>query len=240
MAKKKTSSNKKQVIKGRYWSFFIYPDSAPSNWNQILTQSNLPVAVSPLHDKDVDELEGTSKKPHYHVIVVFKGPTTENNVIKNFTSKLNCPDPRVVLSVPGAYRYFWHMDNPDKFQYPDGGQLCLNGFSIYDFKEFSNSEKNNMFDTIEEIIFEHKFTELVHLVRHLKRVGLYDELYMVRRNTVYVNALIRSNKFDYESQLKELEEFINRKAQLFQQHGVLEDETINKITDLFGHVKIVE
>ena len=54
--------------KNRYWTFLIYPESAPKDWKDILQQTFLPVAISPLHDKDLNA-DGEKKKPHYHIIV---------------------------------------------------------------------------------------------------------------------------------------------------------------------------
>lgn len=226
--------------KSRYWSFLLYPDSAPDNWKQILEQSYLPISVSPLHQFDVDETTGESKKPHYHVIVCFKGPTTESNFNNMFPVPLGQPFGRSIASVVGAYRYFWHLDNPDKFQYDQGGNLDLNGFSIYDFKEFSNSEKNQLFDSVENIIFDQKFTELVSLIRYLKQYSLSDELYLVRRNTLYVNALIRSNKYNEEAELKEKEAALVKAYKEYCSYGVLNDESIKNVLDLFSSIKIID
>lgn len=56
-----------KVVKGRNWAFLVYPESLPSNWEDIITETGLPMAFSPLHDKDVNP-NGEEKKPHYHVI----------------------------------------------------------------------------------------------------------------------------------------------------------------------------
>lgn len=40
------------MIKARNFTFLIYPDSAPENWQAILTDLGRPVAISPLHDQD--------------------------------------------------------------------------------------------------------------------------------------------------------------------------------------------
>ena len=54
--------------KSRYWTFLIYPDSAPKNWYELLEELHLPTCVSPLHDRDVNP-DGEIKKPHYHVMI---------------------------------------------------------------------------------------------------------------------------------------------------------------------------
>lgn len=63
MANNLTDKDKKVKIRKRNWAFVAYPESLPKNWQEILTQTGLPVAISPLHDKDVNP-DKTVKKPH--------------------------------------------------------------------------------------------------------------------------------------------------------------------------------
>ena len=50
----------------KYWSFVVYPDSAPKDWKDRLASTQVPCAVSPIHSAD-DEV----KKAHYHVLLGF-------------------------------------------------------------------------------------------------------------------------------------------------------------------------
>ena len=63
------------MIKGRNWAFIVYPDSLPVNYEEIITNTGLPMAFSPLHDKDLNAT-GEAKKPHYHVICYYDNTTT--------------------------------------------------------------------------------------------------------------------------------------------------------------------
>ena len=56
-------------ITGRSWAFVMYPDSMPDNWEEIISSTGLPMAISPLHDKDINPT-GEIKKPHYHVFTL--------------------------------------------------------------------------------------------------------------------------------------------------------------------------
>ena len=40
--------------KSRYWTFLIYPESAPKDWYSKLEELHIPICVSPLHDKDTN------------------------------------------------------------------------------------------------------------------------------------------------------------------------------------------
>ncbi|WP_398572837.1 Rep family protein [Staphylococcus aureus] len=56
------------------------------------------------------------KKTHWHVILICDGPVTQNAAIK-IAEKVNAPQPVKLEIVRGAYRYFTHMYNPEKYQY---------------------------------------------------------------------------------------------------------------------------
>jgi len=105
-------TQKKKLSKKRNWAFVAYPESLPKNWQEILTQTGLPIAISPLHDKD-ENPDGTKKKPHYHIILIYSGPTSFS-VVQTLTQKLNAPAPIPLEAVRGYYRYLTHKDNPEK------------------------------------------------------------------------------------------------------------------------------
>ncbi|MGG6854964.1 UNVERIFIED_CONTAM: replication protein RepB, partial [Streptococcus canis] len=66
--------------KARYFTFLLYPESIPDDWKMKLELLDIPMAISPLHDKDIDKKNGGFKKPHYHVIYVAKNPVTIDSV----------------------------------------------------------------------------------------------------------------------------------------------------------------
>lgn len=60
--------------RARMWTFVVYPESAPENWRDILSDYHIPWVESPLHDKDVNP-DGEVKKAHWHIILFFDGKT---------------------------------------------------------------------------------------------------------------------------------------------------------------------
>lgn len=109
----------------RNWAFVIYPgESAPEDWEKKLKSLNVPGFVSPLHtDVNPDE---TEKKPHRHVLLMFEGVKSFEQV-KSLTDALNAPHPQYVQSKSGYARYLCHMDNPEKKQYDPAEVICLGG-----------------------------------------------------------------------------------------------------------------
>ena len=43
----------------------------------------VPMAISPLHDKDLNA-DGTLKKPHWHIIYIASNPVTADSVRKEY------------------------------------------------------------------------------------------------------------------------------------------------------------
>lgn len=69
--------------KARYFTFLLYPESIPADWKQRLELIGVPIAISPLHDKDKSSAKGQIyKKAHYHVVYVTKNPVTSDSVRK--------------------------------------------------------------------------------------------------------------------------------------------------------------
>lgn len=186
------TQNKKGGNKKRNWAFVIYPESLPEDWLDILKMSGLPIAISPLHDKDTNA-DGTPKKPHYHCIAVYGSPTTFNNV-KTLTDKLNAPIPIPLDQVRGMYRYLTHKDNPEKFQYDEKDIQCLNGFSILDFCELTKNEVNKIKRSLLAIIREHNFTEYRDFVDYVD-LNLSDNEFDVATNhTFFFDKYLTSSR----------------------------------------------
>lgn len=100
-------------VKSRNWTFLVYPESAPENWEDILMGLQYCYC---LHDKDINKSTGELKKAHIHVVITFEGPATYNTV-KELTDRLNSPIPQPAKSLRGMIRYLIHTDNKDKYHY---------------------------------------------------------------------------------------------------------------------------
>lgn len=120
MANSKKSNTNSCGTPKRYRNFacVVYPESAPDNWQEILTRQFVPAFVSPLHDKDMDP-QNQPKKPHFHVILMFDGVKTCEQA-KSVFDAIGGVGCETVNSIRGYCRYLCHLDNPEKAQYnPD-------------------------------------------------------------------------------------------------------------------------
>ena len=120
---KKTSN--KGTTRTRNYATVVYPESAPNDWIEILTQQFVPCFISPLHDKDTNPT-GEPKKPHYHVLIAFDGVKTSDQA-KAIFEKIGGVGCEVVQSLRGYARYLCHLDNPEKAQYDTRDVRCLSG-----------------------------------------------------------------------------------------------------------------
>lgn len=189
--------------KNRNWTFLVYPDSAPTNWFEILQESGLPFAISPLHDKDLDPT-GDQKKPHYHCLVCFPGPTTFLQVSK-LCSQLNSPIPKRVLSIIGIYRYFTHKDNPEKYQYNEEDIKVANGFDIKEYNALTTSQTLLIMKTIQKLIQDRKIYEYSDLMDLLLKEDTVDFYQIASTHTLFFDRYLssrRNKKKEFKDELE--------------------------------------
>lgn len=176
--------NRKEEIKlnskTRHWTFLTYPDSVQKDWINLLIETGLPFAISPLHDKDKNA-DGTIKKPHFHVVVSFDGPTTYKNVKENICDIIGATVPKKVLSLRGIYRYLTHEDNPEKFQYDKSFIQEYNNFKL----DLTDTEVNIMKVKITCIINDHNITSYSELIDYFISLGDFDYFSIVSNHVYY-------------------------------------------------------
>lgn len=189
-------------VKKRHWAFVVYPESAPADWVEQLTATGLQCAISPLHNKDQDPT-GEAKKPHWHVIACYSGPTSYN-VVKKLTEQFNAPAPQALEQVKGYYRYLTHKDNPEKAQYSEHDIKTLNGFNILDFSDLSRGEVAKLKIEIQQMILNLNLIEYSDLMDYLLENLLYSHHDVASSNTIFFNTYIASRRN------KSAREYLNR------------------------------
>lgn len=118
-------------LRGRNFATVVYPESAPDHWIDILSDFHIPAFISPLHDQDVNPT-GEEKKPHYHVMIMYEGKKSIQQVGEVFAAigGVGCEQ---ISTIRGYARYLCHLDNPEKAQYnPD------------DVKQLAGADYNNI------------------------------------------------------------------------------------------------
>lgn len=179
-------------IKARYWASVGYPESLPENWKEKLRETGLQVAISPLHDKDLNP-DGEEKKIHYHFIFAYEGPTTYNNV-KNLCDEFNMTIPIKLESIRGMYRYHIHLDNPEKYQYDDRDRTLLNGFDSNSVNELTKTEVNKIVKQILTFVIENDIIEYSDLLQILLESDETNMLDVATNKTLLFDGFIRSRR----------------------------------------------
>ncbi len=160
--------------KSKYFCCMLYPDSATYDVDNIikaLAEEHLSFALSPIHDRDLED-DGSPKKAHFHLLLAYTSATTLNN-IRGWFNVCGLPESelhsvRICASGVGYYRYLTHKDNPEKAQYDD---KYIRVFNDYDevFKKFSitESDKIDKLVRIFQIVDELNTISFHNLIQYL-------------------------------------------------------------------------
>lgn len=177
--------------KSKFWVFVAYPESLPAGWEEIISQTGIKWSHGPIHDKDVTAT-GEPKKPHFHCLLCWPGPTTFNNVRNLVVEKLGQPIPQVCHDPVGAYKYFWHLENPEKYQYDTNEKYLFNGFVWSDYQgNVTPSEQRRRSKECLKLIRELPCHEYKQLLDYLD-LNNEDELFdFARSNTVMLKEYIK-------------------------------------------------
>lgn len=172
MLQKDEKKEKKLNIKSRNWTILIYPDSAPTDWEDRL--AGLTYCYC-LHNKDKDE-NGNLKKAHIHVLLTFEGTVTYNTM-KELTDSLTSPIPQPARSLRGTIRYLIHADNKEKYHYKREDIVSV-GMDEQIEQAFENKktdqqkqkERASMAYKLANIISTQKFFNWGQLMEYLKNL----------------------------------------------------------------------
>lgn len=181
-------------IKKRFWWFILYPESAEPEWIEIIKMRGLPFAVSPLHEYDVFNDEGELKKPHYHVILCYPGPTTFNNVKSLSVDELKATIPKPIDFIKGAYDYLTHKNDADKFHYDEDEIQTYNGFYIFDLVQLSEKDKAELKISVIHDIVENNIKEYSKLIDYYITTADYQLFNLVSTHTIFFNSYLSSRR----------------------------------------------
>lgn len=182
------ADNENKNVKGRDWTFIVYPESAPVSWREILNDTHLRWVESPLHDKDINP-DGEIKKAHWHILLTYDGPV---NIVavKKITDKLNAPVPQKISSAKGLVRYMIHLDNPEKFQYSRSDIKGHNGADVASYFELTATNKLMIMKDIVRYIYENEVDNYSDFLMYC--IENKDDWFdvAINSNTIAINKMI--------------------------------------------------
>lgn len=221
-------SNESQKLKGTQFTFLLYPENLPTDWETRLRELDIPMAISPLHDKDIDKKMGGFKKPHYHGIAMYKNPITRDGMTKRLNRALahdgckNCV-PQVQFLVKGVkstYLYLTHESESaieeGKHVYDSSDIKLLNNFDISRYVVLDASEKEELLQDLLALIYKYRLANMFQLLDYLNMLRDKGEpvppekdlLDVVRSNT----GMLRMYFDGAYQEEKRMQEMLNGKS----------------------------
>ena len=184
--------------KARYFTFLLYPESIPNDWIDNLELIGVPIAISPLHDKDLSDVEGQKyKKEHYHVIYVSKNPVTAESV--RLKVKRSLGDKSVAMvqivstSMENMYLYLTHESKDaiakNKHKYSKADIWLLNNFDIDRYVTLDVEDKDDMLNDVCDLIDDHNLANMRELRRFVKLHGVEYGLPSMK----IINSVLRAH-----------------------------------------------
>lgn len=183
--------------KARYFTFLLYPDSIPEDWEMQLELLGLPMAISPLHDKDLSSVEGQLyKKAHYHVLYVAKNPVTADSVrwkIKKCLGEKSVAMVQIVLNIENMYLYLTHESKDaiekKKHKYDKADIKHLNNFDIDRYVTLDVEQKDDILDEVCNIIADYRLANILELKNFVSEKGAEYGLPTMK----VINSVLRSH-----------------------------------------------
>jgi len=175
--------------RSRNWAFIVYPESCAPNWRELLDEMHVPAAVSPLHDRDVNA-DGEPKKPHYHIVLVFDGNKTRDQVL-DLIEPMKGTTVVKLNSLVGMLRYLTHADNPEKAQYSKNDVETFGGLQYQAIIE-NAGDKIGMIADIMDWLDANCCTKYAELMRYARkeRQDWFELLCM--GHTIVISEYIKS------------------------------------------------
>lgn len=184
--------------KGRYFTFLLYPESIPEDWETQLEMLGAPIAISPIHDKDKSRVEGQEfKKAHYHVIYVAANPVTTHSVrmkIQRMLGKESIAKVQFVkYKMDNMYLYLTHESKDaiakKKHKYDKKDIKELNNFDLDRYVTLDVEDKDDLLNEICDVIDDHDIANYRELRRFVKNHG--EEYNLPSMKTI--NTVLRSH-----------------------------------------------
>lgn len=184
MGEKKSSQKDSRT---RNWSIVVYPESAPSNWRDILDELHIEWIESPLHDKDINAT-GEKKKPHWHLLLMF-GSVKSYEQVKEICEALCCPIPQRCHNAKAMVRYMAHLDNPEKAQYNVSDIKAHGGVDLSEMFRPSSSERYTLISEMIAYVKDNKVTEFQDLMDFARSEHYDDWFPLLCDNSAYIVGL---------------------------------------------------
>lgn len=163
-------------------------------------------AISPLHNSDLQD-DGSLKKEHWHFVLHFQNQKSLSVCRKLLDDKGLI---QVCQSLATMCRYFFHLDDDDKFQYPVSD---YDTFLNFNFQKQINAfeDFDSKLDTLLMIITINQITTLQDLILFLQNSEKYHYLMgFTAQKMFFIKEFLKAINFERSfdtSQIKEYRDY---------------------------------
>lgn len=190
------TKEKKGSSRARNFACMVYPESASENWLDILTEQKIPAFVSPLHEDDIDP-QNQKKKPHFHVMVMFEGMKSDDQV-KEIFDKIGGVGMERVNSIRGYARYLCHLDNPEKAKYNIEDVKSLAGADYFSTITLPTDKYNAIGEMMDHCV-RNKIVSYAQLLMYTREFRFDWFKILCDSATFVMKEFLKSYKWELES-----------------------------------------
>lgn len=185
----------------RNFMCILWKESTPEDFRERIKAYHVEAFVSPLHEHDTKE-DGTLKKPHWHLLLRFKGKKSDEQVIammRDIGEKGACIDPTgrdfYVVDFQKSLRYHCHLDDPEKYQYPITDEWTTSSKDIYELM-MDSKEESELVDQMLDWCTAHR-VKYFRTLADFARKEREDWWRLIRnKNTVFLTAWFKSATYE--------------------------------------------
>ena len=185
----------------RCFATILYTESCVPDVIQKIETLHIPAFLSPLHDKDLKE-DGEVKKPHYHLMFIFQGKKSKEQVQKIFQG-LGGVGCEVIESKIGMARYLCHLDDPDKAQYLPDDVICFSGADYFSVIT-SDIDRLRLISEMEQFCDENNCFIYSVLARYARDNRPDWHRVLTTSCTVHMMAYLKSLQYENKIRLESL------------------------------------
>lgn len=198
-------SSEKGPSRVRQWALVVYPESAPSGWRDILDDLHIEWVESPLHDRDINPATGEIKKAHWHILLLFDGPKSFEQVAE-ISEALHAPIPQRCHSARGAIRYMAHLDNPEKAEYDKSDIIGHGGVDVAELLKPTSSQRYELIAEMMQWIAANDIIEMEDLLLYAASERRDDWFPLLCDSCAYIiGALLKSRRHRADREARAIE-----------------------------------
>lgn len=162
----------------------------PDNWIEILDSYHVAAIISPLHGLDINP-DGSLKKPHYHVMLMFEGMKSQDQADEIFDAICGVGR-ETIQSARGYARYMQHLDNPEKHRYTETPR-CLGGIDYDAIIHLPGDDTANIKDMLRYI-----------RVNNIRSFARFVDI-CSSNNDEWFNSIVHRNAYIIKEYIKSLD-----------------------------------